>query len=336
MIIVFFNSCVKDKPQDPKKTAVTVNSDYKVLVSNEGNFGWGSGTISLYDPTSGAVIDDYYGQQNNNGSLGNVCQSITKHNSSYYIVMNNSNKIVVANTSDFVKTATINGFNSPRYILPITYNKAYVSDLYSNSVQVVDLNTNTISGSIPCMPGTQEMVLIYNEAFITNSNSNYCYIANTTNDVLTDSINVGKGNSNICIDKYSKIWVLSSGNNAAGQSGRLSKINPVTLQIEQTLNFNLGESPHKLCINKTKDTLYYLNNGVFQFQINSSILPANALISQGSKFYYGLGVNPKDYRIYVSDAIDYVQKSKIEIYKPDGTFISKFNAGIISNSFMFE
>jgi hypothetical protein len=336
LISIILSSCVKDKPQEPLNTAVTVNSESKVLIINEGNFGWGIGSVSLYDPTSGAVIEDYYKQQNNNATLGNVCQSIAKYNNNYYIVMNNSNKIVVVNATNFVKTATINGFNSPRYMLPITYNKAYVSDLYANTIQIVDLNSNAISGTIPCMHGTEEMALIYNKAFITNSSSAYCYIINTTTDVVTDSINVGKGNSSIIIDKNSKVWVLSSGSSSIGQAGKLTRINPLTLQVEQSLNFNTADSPYKLRINKTRDTLYYLNNGVHQFLITSNILPANPLIIQGTKAYYGLEVNPKDYSIYVSDAIDYVQKSKIEIYKPNGSFITNFNAGIISNGFMFE
>jgi hypothetical protein len=57
---------------------------------------------------------------------------------------------------------------------------------------------------------------------------------------------------------------------------------------------------------------------------------------QGTKLFYGLGINSKDYSIYVSDAIDYVQKSKIEIYSVNGTFIKSFNSGIISNGFVFE
>ena len=335
-IVLLFGSCVKDKPQEPIKTAVSINADTKVLVVNEGNFGWGVGSISLYDPASGAVIEDYYKQQNNNATLGNVCQSITKYNNNYYVVMNNSNKIVVVNSSDFVKTATINGLNSPRYILPITYNKAYVSDLYANSIQIIDLNSNTVAGTIPCINGTEQMAVIYNKAFITCSNSNYCYVINTVTDAIIDSIHVGLGNSSICIDKNSKVWILSSGNSTQSISGKLNRINPLTLQIEQTLNFSNTDNPNKLCINKTRDTLYYLNNSVFQFPISLTNLPASALINQGNKLYYGLGVNPKDYSIYVSDAIDYVQKSKVEIYKPNGSFIANFNAGIISNGFMFE
>ena len=63
-ILFLVSSCVKDKPQDPLKTAVSIDSENKVLITNEGNFGWGIGTISVYDPISGAVIDKYDQQQN--------------------------------------------------------------------------------------------------------------------------------------------------------------------------------------------------------------------------------------------------------------------------------
>lgn len=336
IFIFLLSSCIKDKPQEPKSTLANVNLNNTVLIVNEGNYGWGVGTISLYDTESGTVVEKYDQQQNNGTTLGNVCQSIYKYNNKYYIVINNSNKIVVADGTDFTKKTTISGFNSPRYFLPITYNKAYVSDLYSSSIQVVDLNTNSISGSIPCHSGTEQMELIYNKAFITCSTSNYLYVVNTTTDQITDSIQVGNGASSITIDKFAKIWVLASGNTVNSQTGKLHRINPITLQIEQSFVFNNGESPFRLCSNKTHDTLYYLNNGVFQFPINSSNLPTTALINQGTKIFYGLGVNPKNYSIYVSDVIDYVQRSKIEIYSPNGSFITNFNAGIISNSFMFE
>jgi hypothetical protein len=338
LCLLLFSSCVKDTPPVPTTTVSSINSNNKVYIINEGQFAHvpGNANVSLYDATTGTVIENFYSQQNSNAVLGDVCQSMTKYNNNYYIVVNNSHKIEVASAYDLKQTATITGFNSPRYILPITYNKAYVSDLYANAIHIIDLNTNTITGSIPSYSTTEEMVLIYNKAFITSPSSNYCYVINPITDVITDSINVGKGASSIIIDKNSKVWVLASGSSTASQVGKLVRINPVTLQIELSLTFTPADSPNQLCINKTRDTLYYLNKGICQFPIVSGTLPAFPLVSQGSKIYYGLGINPVDYNIYVSDAIDYVQKSMIEIYSVNGSFKTSFHAGYISNGFMFE
>jgi len=336
VVIGFLVSCVKDKPREPINNALTIDSDKSVLVINEGNYGWGNASISLYDPTSNAIVSDYYKQQNGSFVLGDVCQSVTKYNNNYYIVVNNSNKIVVVNAFDFKKIATISGFNSPRYLLPITYSKAYVSDLYANSIHVVNMNSNTITGTITCMKGTEEMVLIYNKAFIINSNSNYCYVVNTTSDIITDSLFVGKEASGIVADKNAKVWILTKGSASNLQVPKLIKVNPVSLSIEQSLIFSAIDSPWRLCLNKTRDTLYYLNKGVCMFPILNTQLPVSPIIAQGSKIYYGLGINPKDYSIYVSDAIDYVQKSKVEVYNTNGSLIKNFNAGIISNGFVFE
>lgn len=336
LLVLFGMSCVKDKPQAPIKTVATINPSSKILVINEGNFGWGNASVSLVDTESGTVVEDYYKQQNNNSALGDVCQSMVKHQNYYYLVINNSNKIIEVNANDFTKTTVISGFNSPRYLLPITHSKAYVSDLYANSIQVVNLTTKSIEKTIPCAGWTEQMAVIYNKVFVTNVNSNYCYVVNSITDVMMDSIEVGKGASSLVFDKNDKLWILASGNTTTGSVAQLVKINPVNLQIEQTLLFNAAESPQKLCLNTTKDTLYYLSKGVFRLPISSNQLPSQALINAGSKLYYGLGINPKDYRIYVADAIDYVQKSKVEVYNSQGQFIKSFNTGVISSQFMFE
>lgn len=334
LLLAFFllalSACVKDKPQEPTNSTINVNSTNKVFVINEGQFQNPSAgaSISLYDAVSGNVAEDYYKQQNSTSVLGDICQSMIKYNGSYYLVVNNSHKIEIVNTSDFKKTSTITGFNSPRYLLPITNNKAYVSDLYAHSIQILDLNANTITGSIATYSNTEQMSLIYNKAFVTSYSSDYCYVINTITDVITDSVFVNKGASSIVLDKNSKVWVLSS--------SKLTRINPVTLQTELSFSFNSADSPFNLCVNKTKDTLYYLNNGICQLPISNTALPASTLVSKGSKDYYGLGINPIDYTIYVSDAVGYTQKSTIEIYNVNGTFLKSFKAGYIANGFLFS
>jgi YVTN family beta-propeller protein len=315
---------------------VSFGSSYKVFITSEGNFGTNNASVSMHELGTGQVVSDIYKTQNNNAVLGDVCQSMNKINNKYYVVVNNSGKIVVVNASDFKLISTINGLQSPRYIIPVTFNKAYVSDLYANAISVIDLNTNTKTGSIPCSGWTEQMVLIYNKVFVTNNKSNYTYVINTITDQITDSIYVGKFGGSIVIDKNSKIWVLSSGDSPNSVIGKLSRIDPITLTIELSLSFGSADAPSNICINATKDTLYFLNTSIYRMPINSSALPASAFVSSTANTFYGLGVSDKDYNIYVSDAIDYIQKSSILVYSPNGGLKTSFKAGVNASNFYFE
>ncbi|MDX2173706.1 MAG: hypothetical protein SFY56_11345 [Bacteroidota bacterium] len=332
--VVFVCSCVKDKPKNPVQPIAQLSTAKKVYVVNEGNYGSANSSISLIDLGNNQVVEDFFKNQNNS-VLGDVTQSINYFNSNFYIVVNNSGKIVVCN-NQFKKMGQISGLTSPRYILPITNQKAYVSDLYSNAISVVDLNTNTKISSIPCSGWTEKMTLIYDKAFITNLKTNFVYVVNTFSNVITDSINVGKNAGSIGIDKYDKLWVLSVGDKTNSILGKLCRINPATNQVELSLSFTLNDSPNNLCFNKTKDTLYYLNDGVYRMSISSSSLPQTPIIAQGNKNFYGLGINPNDYTIYASDALDYIQKSNIYVYDINGNLKQNFKAGLISNGFYFE
>jgi DNA-binding beta-propeller fold protein YncE len=228
------------------------------------------------------------------------------------------------------------GFTSPRYILPVSNSKAYVSDLYANKINIVNLNNNTVSSSISCQGWTEEMVMVYNKVFVTNKKRDYVFVIDALSDSKEDSIHVGYNSSSIVVDKYDKIWVMSAGNTTTSVLPSLKRIDPLTKQVDKSFSFTSADTPGSLCINKTKDTLYFLNQGIFRMDISSGSLPLAAFISKGSKTFYGLGVNKNDYTIYASDALDYIQKSNIYIYDASGNQKSLFKAGINSNSFYFE
>lgn len=335
-LIPMFISCVKDKPQDVLQPVIQLTAAKKVYVINEGNFGSGNSSVSLFDTGNNGVIENYYQLQNTSSPIvGDVAQSLSNIKGKFYLVVNNSGKIIVCD-AQFKKVTQITNLSSPRYILPITNQKAYVSDYNGNAISVLDLNSNTKTASIPCSGWTEQMVLIYNKAFVTNMKRNYTYVINTVNDTKTDSIQVGINAGSIVVDKNDKVWVLSSGDNANSVSGKLSRIDPVTNIVEATYQFPTNNSPNSLCLNKTKDTLYFLNGGVFKMAINSQALPATAFIPNGTKNFYGLGINPNDFSIYVADALDYVQRSTIYIFDANGNQKSYFKAGINANGFYFE
>jgi len=329
------SSCVKDKPQDSIQPKVELTKAKKVYVTNEGVFPNGNAEVSLFDTGNDAVIEKFYATQNNNAALGDVVQSMNYFNNRFYIVVNNSHKIIVCD-EDFKKTTQISALSSPRYMLPITNQKAYVSDLYSNSISVIDLNSNTKTASIPCPGWTEEMALIYGKAFVTNMRKDYAYVINTINDTKADSISVGINAGSIVIDKNDKIWILSTGDKQNAIAGKLSKIDPVTHQVETSFTFGVNESPGTLKLNRTKDTLYFLKGGIFRMAISDAGLPATEFISKGTKNFYGLGINPNDYTIYAADALDFNSRSNIYIYNANGSAKKNFKAGLNANGFYFE
>lgn len=51
---------------------------------------------------------------------------------------------------------------------------------------------------------------------------------------------------------------------------------------------------------------------------------------------YALGVNPNGQEVYVSDILDYVQKSSVYRYSQEGELLDEFKAGIIAGNFFFK
>jgi len=334
-LLLLIASCRKDAPPKPDNNPIPASDSNAVYITNEGNFQFGNAAVSYYADGMTEAVEDLF-RPANNRPLGDVCQSMCIFNNKAYIVVNNSGKVEVVNPATFVSTATISGLKSPRYFLPVSNSKAYISDMYANAISVVDLNSNTITGTIPCRGQTQELLLAHGEVFVTNEHSNKLYVINSSNDMISDSISIGYGSNSIVEDKNSKLWILCSGKPGSSNAS-LHRINPANYTVEYSFTFNKSsDSPWRLCINGNRDILYFLNKDCYQMTVTDATLPATPLIPSNGKNFYGLGINPHNNHIYISDAIDYVQRGKIYIYKPDGSVASDFLAGIIPGGFYFK
>jgi DNA-binding beta-propeller fold protein YncE len=252
-----------------------------------------------------------------------------------YVVVNNSGKIEIVNMNDFKSIGTITGFNSPRYILQTAPDKAYVTDLYSNSISVVNLTTGMISAKISCLGWTEQLVKAGNNVFVTNPDKGKVYVINSLTDVIIDSIAVTKGAGSAVIDNAGKLWVMCSGSSSSSINGALHKINTGTDSIESTFAFTASDSPGRLTKNGAGDTLFYLNKGINKMAASSSSLPSSIFIPEGGRNLYGLGIDPLSSKIYAADAIDYVQSGKIYVYNTSGQQLAAFLAGIIPGGFLF-
>lgn len=340
ILILIVWSCIKSElgpqclncPQEP-----ITNTSYKdLLIINEGNYTNGNASLSLYKTESQEIFNNIYSNANSGNPLGDVAQSAIQINNKLYVVVNNSSKIEILYANNFERLATITGFNSPRYILPVNSQKAYVSDLYANAISIIDLNNNNITGAITTNGWTEKMILHNDTAYICDYTNAKVLIINTNNNAIVGEINTGKGPNSIALDVNNKIWLMCSGGYSQ-ELGRVMQINPLNRQIENTFYFsNINHSPSHLTFNSSKNEFVFLNQDVYKMSINDVSLPSSPFITkaQGSLFY-GLGINKTNNEIYIADAKDYVQKGDIYRYNYNGNLIHLFEAGIIPGDFLF-
>ncbi len=329
-------SCVKDKPNIQSPSNVNISASHKVYITNEGNFMYNNASVTFYDPITRQVIQDIFKSQNPTHTLGDVCQSISKIGNEYYLVVNNSSKIVIVNADDLKYKYTIMGFISPRYILPVSYSKAYVSDLYANKIAIVNLPTKTITSYVPCNGWTEKMIQYYGKVFVSNLYKNYVYVIDAIQDIITDSIYVGKYLSGLVLDKNDNLWILSSGDASIAQNPQLLQVNPVNHQVLKTFTFSSTASPHHLIIDSKRENLFFIDNHIYKMNINDTQLPGSPFITSVNNNFYSMEWSGFDDNLYVSDAMDYIQNSTIYRYNSSGQLIHSFKAGINASGFWME
>lgn len=346
MFLSFFMVACEDDSSPLK----SFNEREGVFILNEGNYTYGNSSLSFYNPQNKEVSNQVF--LNTNGfPIGDVLQSMTIVDSTAYLVVNNSGKILVMNANTFKHQGTISGLTSPREMLMINENKAYVSDMYSNALSIVNPKNFTVTGSIRLKKGSESLLRFGSHVFVGNwSKQNTIQRIDLSSDALVDSLVVGKQPNSMVLDKNNKLWVLSDGGLASLPGGkekaRLTRIDPSSFVIEKEYVFpDLNSAPTRLCLNSSKDSLFFLNGswgssitngGVYKMSITSEALPGVPFIPEDGKLFYALGVDPNDGDIYVSDAIDYLQPGWVYRYAINGSLIDSFKTDIIPASFCFK
>lgn len=332
LVFVFFIISCKKDPKGNPDISNTFNNGVWVL--NEGNFGAGNASVDFFHRDSKITDTDVF--KNINGRpLGDVLQSIYLYEGKYYIVVNNSQKIEIAEKETFKNTASVYGLVSPRYFLPVNQDKAYITDLYANGIWKYNLKTNQLEGKIDAYGWTEQMLAFNDNLFVTQVQRNKVLIIDTKTDKILDSIQVGEEPQWILKDKEDKLWVLCNAYKKT-QAATLHRIDPLTKQVLKTFTFpDQSHSPTRLCFNTLKDTLYYLDKGVRRMSIYDSALPPASFISQQKGNFYGLGYDSRDNILYVGDALDFSQNGYVFRYYSNGTPIDSFKAGINPGDFYF-
>lgn len=358
MALFFMFACKPDEPivpDVPQPTphdsvpGVTIGS---VLVLNEGTFTYANSSLTYYNPKNDSVAN-YVFFNANGAPIGDTGESLALLDGKLYIVVNNSNYIYKADINtfkcDLSQPYQITGFMSPRYMLPVSSTKAYVSDIKGTDLWIINPQTMTHTGSIPMGKSTECMLRVGDELYVTNWSrfyvsgmvNNTVQVVDIVNDTKVADIEVGFEPNCIVKDKNGDVWVMCEGDvNDLSVPSTLWKINPSTKNA--TLIISFEQRAMNLAIDPTGTYLYFVYGGdwttggdVRRVSVDSPSEIDSFVISGTDKMFYKLFLDPWFGDIYLTDAKNYAMDGTVYRYASDGTLLKSFDAGICPAFMLF-
>ena len=332
LIALTFASCKKPKPVPPRG-----DYDGGYLVLNEGQFMHDNASLSFLKKDFSEQEDSVY-YKTNNENIGDVGQSLFAEGNKLYILVNNSNKIIVANRWKMEKLGEMASLiKSPRYMTKVSDGKAVVSnwgevfdsnwqDVEDDFLAFVNTDSDVVTDTVHIDLGPGKMLYLNGNLYVlisgVSQSRNKVAVVDPASESIRTYLTVGDRPSDIVKDNDDNLWVLSSGNAAwTGNEtpSTISKINPATNQVEFT---------QVIASDKHPQFLFYANGQLYLIMDNkiksltataSSVsLSDVADISQDVTTVYG--VNVIDDKLFVTDAVDYQQPGKVVVYDLNNNF----------------
>ena len=348
-IILAFVSCGGDNTESEDK-----NIAKGLFILNEGTFTYANSSLTFYDPEADTVENNLF-YKVNLAPLGDVANSMAIDENGMYIVVNNSKYVYKVDEKTLKYEAKLDGLTSPRHIMLINKNKAYLSDQESTGLWIFNPETMQKTGFVETGNTTEKMVRVGNEVVVTNwsnyyqpgtSNSTIQFVDIAT-DQLVDEMAVTAEPHSIVLDKNDNIWVLCSGGYMPPCEPALFCINPKTREVEKRFDFAEGDYPSSMAIDKAGENLFILNGGfgtldLYKMSVDANELPTTPFVdsqqptANSQSMVFSTVTVSEDGDIYLTDVKNYVQNGDVLRYDSNGNFVTKFEAGIVPGAMMFN
>lgn len=335
-----FTACEKteDEPE------ITDNNLKGMFVVCEGVFGQANGDISYYDSKSDQATKNLFSTVNG-VTPGDIVQSFEIADTLGFIVVNNSQKVIVVNMKDFKVVKTISGFSYPRSVVRADENTVYVSngDGYSgNYIYSIDLITLKKTDSLAVSTGPEKMILNNSKVYAAiaggfKNNGESVIEIDPASFTIVNNFTVASVPVDITADKNNNIWVYCKGvpdysnyPNVTYANAGISKIN-VSTKVVNTFPLTTISSSgiNNIATGKDGSTIYYLNDGLYSMPVTATALPSSKLIDH---LFYGVDIDPQSGNIICLDDVE----SEAVIYNTAGVEQKRFETSKFPNSVVFS
>ena len=335
-IALLFASCKKDDddigPQDnTEETDFQLNGRSGLLIRNEGHFGSGDASLSFYDENEDKLFTSVYADING-VVLGDILNSSFQDDNNYYWVVNNSGKIAVTD-HQLNQVGEITGLGSPRQLLPVSDTKAYVTDLFSGSIAVVDLTTLTVTGNITVAGWSEELFLIDSKVYAINKDNRQIVVIDPTTDAVLESIDIVEEFTGAThLDDH----VYIGTKNEAGDTHYVLDYDVMAESFVDTLDLGAGFawSTYLNAFDNGTKTLVYHLGGVQKINLEDTDPSPEFLVATDTYSVYGLQVIDDNSKLIVCDAKDYVVDGDVHLYDMAGNLEKTLTTGPLPNGVM--
>lgn len=374
-VIAVVSACRNDEvvipptPEDTGKPSVK-GKVVGMYVLNEGNMISNKATLDYLDLSADGPTAQYmrniYPSRNPDDvkELGDVGNDVKIYGSKLWMVINCSNKVVVASVADCRRQGQIDIPNC-RFLAfheGYAYISSYVGpvdmsrDCPLGSVFKVDTTSLSIVGRVDVGYQPDEMAVLDGKLYVANSGGYRAPDYERTVSVIDlatfkeeRKIDVDINLFRCKADKYGQLWVSSRGDTydvpsrlywlRKDQSGRMEKAG--------SINHNVSD----YCI--VGDSLYFIAAEWSSIMMDNTIsygivnVRTHELVSQtlssapelaAVELPYGIIVNPYERDFYVMDAKNYLSSGELLHFKADGSFDWKVSTGDIPGhaAFVFK
>ena len=342
LVVLLAASCREDDiiiyPSEHSIGEETKTKYAGLYILNEGNMGSNKATLDFLDLDSGKYYRNIFPSRNPNQikELGDVGNDVQIYGNSLWLVINQSNKVEVANARTAVSRGHVDIPNC-RYLTfqdGYAYVSSYVGKISEKSVlgAVYKVDTASLKVVDKCTVGFQpeELLIQDGKIYVANSGgyngmSSLGYdrtvsVIDLKTFTVTKTIDVGINLFRLRSDKYGKLWVSSRGDYDKTPSNLYVLDND---KVESELNIAVDG------FDMIGDSLVtYTNlNGKPLFKVldirTHKVVDSNFLKVPEKfpiKIAYGLMIHPITGDIFVMDATNYVSSGKLYCFDKYGNY----------------
>lgn len=333
-----FVSC-SDSGNEPEPPQIS-----SVYVMNEGSFTSANGSITSYDPLTNTAAQTAFEVANDRPFAGTI-QSAKVNDGRLFIVSNMVDKIEVVDLETLSSLDEIEYSKTPTDITFVGNAKAYVTNLYDNSVTVVDLENmeetdQTISvGSYPYFAHA-----INGKVFVSNNGfggSNTISVIDVASGAVENTITVGAGPFQIAEDPAGQLWVVCEGAAAYDDDGNRDPendtpggifiIDPETQSVVSSIEND--RRPTHVTFDERNSRAYavYAGGNVAQINLNTQEIIDEDFIP---RTFDTIGYSVGEELLYLGQG-GFTQNGQTIRYNLEGTAVDSFTVGIAPREFEF-